>query len=138
MGVRLYWQTVGDDDDELWKESRVLYAYAHRRQVHYIGKAWGTTVRGRWQARDKQDVLDHIDYELGVELAHLKILVGVVESDQRLTHELLADLESLLILRVSPLANIQYTSSRSIGRPGMVINCSGAWPLKQKRYVDTL
>jgi hypothetical protein len=139
MSVRIDWQTIDseDDGDGLWDEFRVLYAYAHRRQIHYMGKAWGTTVRGRWRARDKRPVLDHLERALGIDLDRLGILLGVVRADQRLTRELLADLESLLILRLDPLANIRNTRSRSISRPGLVVSCVGDWPLQQKRYVDT-
>jgi hypothetical protein len=137
MSVLIEWQTIDNEDDELWDESRVLYAYVHEGDILYLGKAWSTTVAGRWSATDKQAVLDHIELELGIDVGELDVMIGIVEADQRLTDELLADLESLLIFRIGPPTNVQNTRSRSISRPGLAVSCGGDWPLRQKRYIDT-
>ena len=53
--VRVLWRDIKDDDDLLWHHQRVLFAYPHRRDVPYIGKAGGRTssVRTRFNADDK-------------------------------------------------------------------------------------
>ena len=43
----------------------------------------------------------------------------------RLTRQLAADVESLLIRRIKPLVNIQCIKTRDVCRPAMVVCCQG-------------
>jgi hypothetical protein len=66
------------------------------------------------------------------------VLVGDVElaPGRRLSRELLADIESLLIKRLRPAGNIQAIRSR-ISRPGLDVTCEGDWPHERRRFLDT-
>lgn len=52
---------------------------------------------------------------------------------QRLTRQLVCDIESLLIQAVNPLANRQNTKSPGYTRTGMTIYCQGFGPLNERR-----
>jgi len=55
----------------------------------------------------------------------------------RLSKKLLADIECLLIYRVQPDCNVQCKSSRGkYRRPGMKVECGGAWPFSQRTFRD--
>ncbi len=53
-----------------------------------------------------------------------------------MTRQLLVDVESLLIYEVKPWGNIQAQSSR-IQRPGLMVECRGAWPLRKRVFQDS-
>jgi hypothetical protein len=55
---------------------------------------------------------------------------------QRLTKQLLEDVESLLIYRLQPWGNIRSSISR-ISRPGMIVRCRGSWPHPRRSFEDT-
>ena len=59
-----------------------------------------------------------------------------IPAGSRMTRELLADTESLLIYEVNPWGNIRAQSSR-IQRPGLKVECRGAWPLSKLVFQDT-
>ena len=136
--VRLHWYRVSEKDDPRWKHDLALYAYLAplKAEIHYIGKCDRTSVRGRWCYSAKPDVWDCIERR---SKAHRHI-VAEIETEQRLTRELVSDIESLLIYRVhqiQPLCNVLNTASRGkYSRPGMKIQCRGAWPLSQKTFSD--
>jgi hypothetical protein len=120
----------------MWHLSRCLYAYLSPdgREILYIGKAWGTTVKARWSRSAKENFWTDLQKErkIGSHIA----LIGLVcmIGDQRLTSQLLSDVESLLINREKPWGNIQSRCAR-ISRPGMQVKCSGKWP-GVRSYVD--
>jgi hypothetical protein len=135
MKVTLHWQYVLDDDDERWEECPAIYAYTYRREILYIGKADGSsTVRSRWDAPDKDDLFDYLARERGIDWP--RVLVGRITYDGRLTRQVVADLESLLIAALQPRGNIACTRSR-ITRPGLSVRCTGSdWPSVYRHFVD--
>jgi len=134
--VRVRWYSVHRDDDERWSYTYCLYAYVapKGREILYIGKCDGCTVRQRW--RSKVDFWRDLERDRKI-LSHA-VLVGEVLTpcDSRLTRQLLADVESLLIWCVKPWGNIQCQTDR-IRRDRLSVSCSGAWPLARKRFVDS-
>jgi hypothetical protein len=124
-------------DDPRWALARVLYAYTvpPRDDIVYIGKADFCTVRERWCRSAKEAFWDYLEAGLG-KRKHA-VFVGGVEltGSRRLSVELLADIESLLIARVRPPGNRQCLQSR-ITRPGMRVRCAGAWPSPVRVFVD--
>ncbi len=125
MDLGLRRRSIRGPDDEAWRWSRVLYAYLHPETSVplYVGKTWGTTVRSRWDAPDKLNGVWPYLERLGIDRHQL--VVGEPEFAARLTHELLADVESLLIFAMQPVANIASRASR-ISRPGLIVRNSGA------------
>jgi hypothetical protein len=136
--VKLHWCAVDEDEDPRWAHDLALYAYLApvRAAIYYIGKCDRTSVRGRWCYSAKPDVWDCIQRRSKTH----RLIVAEIETDQRLTRELVSDIESLLIYRVhqiQPLCNRQNTTSRGKHcRPGMRVECRGAWPLSQKTFRD--
>jgi len=136
--VKVLWRTLGDDDDDGWDMRRCLYAYLGPEddEVLYIGKAWGVTVHGRWKRASKEHFWDDLESERGI-MEHVVLLGEIsLSSDHRLSSELLADIESLLIQRVSPWGNIQSINTR-ISRPGLTVRCLGDWPYPQEIFRDS-
>ena len=139
MSVKVKWRLVADADPA-WRWTRVLYAYLHpsEPELLYIGKADGqkSDLLTRWRADDKRGFWEDLEAERQV-FEH-RVLVGVVhlEPGRRLSRQLLADIESLLISRTEPWGNIQAVTTR-ISRPGMEVRCVGrAWPASRK-FVDS-
>lgn len=135
MRVRLHWTRIDHDErHELWNASPVLYAYVHRREILYIGKADGSsTARSRLRASDKQNLYDYLDER---RIDAFRVLVGEFHFDGRLTRQMVVDVESLLIALVEPRGNISATRSR-ITRPGMHVRCTGAhWPSVSRHFID--
>jgi hypothetical protein len=101
--VVLDWQRIETETDPRWLYTCAIYAYLapREREVLYIGKADGCTVRRRWLEKDsfwsdlerQRNIMIH-DVIVADVLAH----VGC-----RLTRELLYDVESLLIWGVETL-----------------------------------
>lgn len=119
MNIDIHWRFVRGDRDKAWDWCHVLYAYKHptRSELLYVGKAWGTSVRDRWDARDKLDGFwAALEHERG--LHEHEVLVGDLAFNGRLTARLLADVESLLIFATEPWGNISCRSSRT-PRPGL-------------------
>lgn len=135
--IEVKWRFLGDEEDDGWNVLGCLYAYLEpdSDEVLYIGKSLGVTVRGRWRRAAKEKFWDDLESERGIH--EHAVLLGELwlPSDQELTDELLSDVESLLIQRVSPWGNIQSIKSR-ISRPGLVVKCSGDWPHHQKTFHD--
>jgi len=99
----------------------------------YIGKAWGTTVEERWNL--KKTFWKDLEKQRGIN--HVIPLIGEVYlfGEQRLTRQLFADIESLLINTEKPWGNIQSQVHR-IRRPGMLVKSTGKWPKRGKTYED--
>lgn len=141
MRARVRWHVVGDDSDPRWRNNCGLYAYLapDSREILYLGKVDGCTVRQRWRAPDKMVFWRALERERSL-FQHV-VIVGEVElvadggSAPRLTRQKLADIESLLIMEVQPWGNVAARRSR-ISRPSMRVSCAGAWPLREKTFVD--
>ncbi|WP_159559155.1 hypothetical protein [Alcanivorax sp. S71-1-4] len=136
MRVDIHWQNL-DEGHEGWRQIRCLYAYLApgQREILYIGKSWGATVRERWSRSGKAEFWDDLERQRGIYEHSALIGEVALDNDRRLTHQLLCDIESLLIHRVQPWGNIQSCSSR-ISRPGLSVVCMGDWPLNQRKYLD--
>lgn len=135
LDVEIDWLAVDEDNEEIFGCTRVLYALCHPNtdELLYIGKADFCTVRQRVSCRSKDGVWDHIEEYCDTEEAH--VLVGKLETDARLTVDLLADVESLLIKRLRPCCNVQSQRSR-IERPGLRVTCIGDWPEDRAVFMD--
>ena len=124
-------------EDPGWKSMRCLYAYVapNKKEILYIGKCWGVTVKARWVRTAKESFWNDLERNRKIE-EHFVLLgeVGLTYR-RRLTNELLADVESLLIMGEQPWGNIQCKESR-IPRPGLVVRCAGSWPGKARFYKD--
>lgn len=134
MGIEIEWKPLLQDSIE-WNYRHVLYAYLNPDddEILYIGLAWRRSVRQRFRDRDKNALRDFLWDDLG--LADVKVLVGEVVLEGRLTRQLLSDVESLLIKRLKPVGNIMCRTFR-ISRPGMRLECSQQWPHKRNKFAD--
>jgi hypothetical protein len=134
MPIEIDWKTL-DADSEEWDCRHVLYAYVDPRtnQILYVGMAWHRTVKQRFRDRDKNALRDFIVDELGID--SVKVLVGSIWMEGRLTRQLLSDVESLLIKRLQPAGNIKCRATRIL-RPGMRLECLQEWPHRRARFVD--
>ena len=136
MRIDVQWTLLGDED-ELWSSSFCLYAYIHpvRDWLLYIGKADYTTVRRRLHGHHKRRVFRDIQQRYGVNA--VRVFHGDLQTETgcRRTSALLADAESLLIMRLQPFGNICATRSR-ISRPGLRVRCAGCWPFRRATFYD--
>jgi hypothetical protein len=137
--IRIHWAATIGNDDPKWGWSGVLYAYLapDAEEILYVGKADGatSTVHTRWKAVDKMGFWRDLERQRGI-WRHATI-VGAVDVGPcgRLTRQLLADLESLLIKREGPWGNLQGRKTRNFSRPFMEVRCSGFWP-GRRQYRD--
>jgi hypothetical protein len=132
--IRVKWRFLQKYDPG-WGYRGCLYAYLtpSGKEILYIGKTWGTTVEDRWNK--KLSFWKDLERQRGIR--GVIPLVGEIclPDGLRLTRELLADIESLLIYIEKPWGNIQCQQKR-IRRPGMQVKCTGNWPGTQKTYTD--
>lgn len=107
MLVEVKWRFIGPRS-ECWGWSRSLYAYVHPTtdKILYLGKADGTTVRGRFHAPDKQALFEFFAQEQGINRVRVSVGTIFVDQDRRLSRELLADVESLLLSASDPLETL--------------------------------
>ena len=56
MKIEVEWEKIEAEEDG--DNSECLYAYLHTetREILYIGKADGSTIRERWEAEDKESL----------------------------------------------------------------------------------
>lgn len=136
MLATVHWTNI-PEAHPLWQLNRGLYSYwsPSATDLFYLGKVDGKTVRQRWNASDKRGFWRFIERELGYRNHTVFAGEVLLSNNTRLTRELLADIESLLISHLTPAGNIQSIHSR-IARPGLVVQCRGSWPLGQKRFRD--
>jgi hypothetical protein len=132
--IEVLWSELDDDADPLWSGQYCLYAYLHARRdwLLYLGKANFASVRNRLGGAKKAQLFADIDLRYGtdgVRVLHGKLLL---ERGSRLTSELLADVESLLVLRLAPFGNTQ--SLKSDSRSGLRVHCVGDWPFNRFRF----
>jgi hypothetical protein len=121
----------------LWRDRRCLYAYVDPRaaQILYIGEAGYQTIGQRLHGAHKDEIFRFCEEHLGV--GNPAVLHGRLqcEDGRRRSSELLADVESLLIMRLQPPLNIAYTRSRR-PRPGLRVQCTGTWPHRRTGFHD--
>ena len=124
-------------EDPSWQSMRRLYAYVapNKKEILYIGKSWGVTVKGRWGRDAKSAFWEDLEKKRKI-TKHFALLGEVnLTYSGRLTEKLLADTESLLIMGEQPWGNIQCRQSR-IARPSLTVECAGSWPGQAKFYRD--
>lgn len=140
MLVEVYWSELRSPRDPLWNDRFCLYAYFHpqRDWLVYLGKADFATVRQRLHGLHKRALFRDIARRHCLETGDVRVFHGeiVLQAGRRLSSVLLADAESLLIMRLAPFGNIQSRTTR-IKRPGLRVHCDGAWPFKRRRFHDS-
>jgi hypothetical protein len=134
--IKVTWHQLSEDHPG-WSECRCLYAYTAPRtcEILYIGKAWGVTVRGRWNRAAKEKFWEDLERERGIHKHGALFGELQLTYPGRLSSELLSDVESLLIFQEQPWGNIQSRNSR-IARPGLSVECVGKWPGGARIYMD--
>jgi hypothetical protein len=134
MSMEIHWRTLLPESRD-WNYRHVSYAYLdpNKAQILYLGMAWRRTVRQRFRDRDKNALRDFLSDVLGID--GVKVLVGEVWMEGRLSRQLLSEVESLLIKRLKPPGNIMCRSNR-ISRQGMRLKCLHEWPHERTRFVD--
>jgi hypothetical protein len=100
-----------------------------------MGKSWAVTVRGRWERAAKEQFWNDLERERNIPTHRAIHGEIVLPPGNRLSPELLSDIESLLIYKIKPWGNIQSREFR-ISRPGYVVACRGAWPHRKKIFQD--
>ena len=137
LRVEIPWEELRDPQDPCWGATFCLYAYLHpdRNRILYIGKSDYQTVRQRLYGDHKADLFDFLWRQYRIE--QVRVLQGdlVLDGGGRRSSQLLADVESLLIMRLQPPGNVAYTRSRAY-RPGLRIQCTGDWPFKRSGFHD--
>jgi len=135
--VTVHWRFLESDDDSGWSTVRCLYAYLapDRREILYVGKTWGVTVSGRWNRTSKESFWKDLEKQRGVFKHYALLGEPRLNYAGRLSSQLLADIESLLIAAEQPWGNIQSKSTRT-PRPGLAVECLGKWPGRARVYLD--
>lgn len=130
MKIEVEWGKIEAEEDG--DNSECLYAYLHTetREILYIGKADGSTIRERWEAEDKESLKNFLSKN-GIKKIYPIIGFLVLPEGKNFSSKLLHDIESLLIFKEKPRGNIKNTQTRGRSRSGMKIICKGeAWPGK--------
>ncbi|MES9851047.1 MAG: hypothetical protein ABW170_04360 [Candidatus Thiodiazotropha sp. L084R] len=137
MEIEIHWTFAENEDDEILNFHRVLYAYTDGagKNIFYIGKADGCSVKQRLRGSHKKDVFEYLEKKVGLSEYGLAVGEFHLPEGRRLSPELISDAESLLIYILKPRANIQSVESR-ISRPGMELICYGDWPYHENHFVD--
>ena len=139
MRVEVQWTHLTRRRDDRWSAGLSLYAYLppDRDWLLYVGKADFSSTRRRLHGAHKDDLFRFFRKRYGID--DVRVLHGelILEPGRRRSSELLADTESLLIMRLQPPGNIASTKSR-IQRPGLRVLCSGDWPFKRRGFRDTI
>lgn len=145
--VRIKWTTWlrSDRDNEPYDgaffETRVLYMYATTRAPLYIGKADYQSVYERLRDHETDGIADFIRREYPSRVpAGIKVGFIVLGAGQRLSSQLLADIESLLIFHECRagrcVANIANSRTRNIVRPGLIVRNTAAFQPLKRTYGD--
>lgn len=136
LDVQVHWTRLMDNSPE-WQTNFCLYAYLHpeRNWLLYIGKSDYQTVRQRLHGEHKDELFRFFWRKYAIDW--VDVIQGdlVLEEGGRRSSELLALVESLLIMRLQPPGNVANTESRTY-RPGLRVKCLGDWPLKRSGFRD--
>ena len=128
-----YRESLRDIEVCLRSVRRKLYHMGFRGKEARSTPADGKTVRERWRYEAKRDVWDCINQPTK---SHCLIVAEFeLPAGNRLSRELVADTESLLIYHVQPDRSAQAKRSR-IRRPGLEVRCLGDWPLPRRVFRD--
>jgi hypothetical protein len=134
--VEVDWTRLEEGSPE-WGSNFCLYAYLHPKHdwLLYIGKADYQTVRERLHGAHKDELFRFFWKKYRIDW--VEVIQGdlLPEQGRRRSSELLSHVESLLIMRLQPPANIVSTRSRAY-RPGLRVRCLGDWPLKRAGFRD--
>lgn len=134
--VEVEWRMIRGTRDDKWGCHQCLYAYhdPDEGDIFYVGKAGGRTIRERWNGSDKYWVKEWLDDGT---LRRVDVYAGFPcwGDGCRYSAAKLADVESLLIMRLQPVGNRMSTVSR-ISRPGLRVVCNGNWPHAKKQFWD--
>ena len=137
MQIEVDWLS---DDKKAWQSTSCLYAYLHPKtdEILFIGSVFTRTVKERFDAPDKEELFEYFGAIHRLNPSEVRIAVGEVWLDEgkRLTPQLLADVERVLVKRVQPPGNIQ-SNLKKISRHGVIVKCTGEWPYKRSMFVDT-
>ena len=137
LQVEVPWVALDDSRDPAWRANFCLYAYLHpeRDWLLYVGKADYQTVRQRLHGDHKADLFDFLARRYGID--EVRVLQGdiIPEDGRRRSSQLLALVESLLIMRLQPPGNVASTRSRRY-RPGLRVHCTGDWPFRRTGFHD--
>jgi hypothetical protein len=137
LRVEIPWVQLRQDREPLWQANLCLYAYLHpeRDWLLYIGKADLQTVRQRLHGDHKDALFDFFWERYGID--EVRVLQGdlVLEDGRHRSAQLLADVETLLIIRLQPPGNVANTRSRTF-RPGLRVRCTGEWPFRRAGFHD--
>src|SRR5438093_1166331 len=139
LNVTTTWRPTREDG--AWDERRCVYAYANpadlagTQAIVYVGKADFQSVRERWNGHQADGLLDELDADHGV--SEPLVLVGTVDvvDGTRLTVELLADIEGLLIHFIEPFGNRKRPTML---RSGLVLTNKGTWFADERIATDDL
>lgn len=136
LPIEIEWSYTGSNEDNL-DFSRVLYAYLHpdTEEILYIGKADRCSVYERLRGSHKEAIFSGISSDLRLSAIYAIVGLLFLPAERRFSSELLADIESLLIMELQPPYNTQSRQTR-ISRPGLVVKCSGEWPLQVTTFND--
>lgn len=130
MLTRVLWDPVYRRSDPRFKWRKVVYSFVSpdREEILYIGQAYDCTVRQRWSYRGNKKVWDWLSSELRTPRSSVVLLVGqvVVPVHRKLTRRVISDVESLLIYRIKPCANVHHIDTLNC-RPGIRVQCLGGW-----------
>ena len=132
--VVVQWELISP---EWWKARGCLYAILapHTVEMLYLGIAWGSTVRQRWNYATKADLWDWIE-KLGHGEHYLIVGDFILRPENRLSKQLAFAVESLLIHSIKPPGNIQSMQSYT-PRPGLRVYCDGRnWHERPRRFGD--
>jgi len=137
MKVEINWVFAENNRDDILALRRVLYGYTDPdgKEILYIGKADGCSVRERLSGKHKEDVFKYLEKEIGLNEYCLCVGDLYLPPGRNFSSRLLEDTESLLIYTLEPRANVQSINSR-ISRSGMELICTGDWPLRKKHFID--
>ncbi|MGA3028449.1 MAG: hypothetical protein ABSF98_27190 [Bryobacteraceae bacterium] len=125
-----------EEDDARW-HTYGLYAYLppRRPEILYIGKAAGRTILQRLRDPDKDALFRDLAEQRNIQ--RVRVIVAQFEAAQKITRQLILDVESLLIHSIKPWGNIQSTRSRGVSRPGLTAKCEGkVWPIGRRTFRD--
>lgn len=135
--VEIPWVELQDERDPSWHAGFCLYGYLHpeRDRLLYVGKADRQTVRQRLHGDHKATLFELLWRRYGID--SVRVLQGdiILEEGRRRSGELLAHVESLLIMRLQPPGNVANTRSRFY-RPGLRLRCTGDWPFRRTGFHD--
>jgi hypothetical protein len=131
LRIEVFWENPTNDS---MRSRRVLYVLLHSQtlEILYIGKAYRQNVLERCCCPSKSELREWGLEKEGID--KVRVLVGTVTSSQRLTEQLISDIERLLIYSVKPRGNIAATASLNINRQELSVECLGRWPLAQRHY----